>query len=625
MIEETRPKESATPSGNRHDTSTQMDPAALRLAQRQSDTRGLSAKIWSPLALMLIVLLACVASLAPLLPTGKAAAAGRPPGGAITNPVVRAVDIASPAVVRLATLYNAHITLNVCGRVTTLPSAGAGYVLGGLGSGAFVSSNGDILTADHVVHISTADLDSEIFQASTPAADIAALLNASTDCIHLTGKLTAADIAGGFVQFLGIPYNTAYSAPKRLAWMNTTYSGPLNDSTSNDLLESLNGTPSKEVTVLQSSAFDQNDLALVHADLTDTPSIQLDDSTTVAVQDSLTIIGFPGNGDVTTTATNLLTPSVNSITVSAIKSNDNGARLLQVGGNVEHGDSGGPALDASGNIVGIVSFGGDDPRGSTAFLRSSNSANSLIADAKIDTRPGAFQQLWQRAFNDYASSAPGHWHRAASELDALAARYPAFQGIVEYRHFATTASLTERVPTSDQSLSNTTLIAGGVGVAALLLLVLMLMLVARSRRKARRARAAASQALANGPYTGYPVGPGYPYNNLGAPQSQYPTYGQPPSQFAGAPQGIAPYGYGVPNAPTTATASGPHEPQSMAGGGVAVGVAAQTQTAGAGDLVGVCVNGHQMSATERFCAVCGAPRMPQAPSFPSESEGSTSR
>jgi S1-C subfamily serine protease len=82
-----------------------------------------------------------------------AAAQGRPPGGNVSDPAILAVDIAEPAVVRLATLYQGTITFEFCGRADTLPSGGQSLTLGGLGTGTFVSANGDILTADHVVNI----------------------------------------------------------------------------------------------------------------------------------------------------------------------------------------------------------------------------------------------------------------------------------------------------------------------------------------------------------------------------------------------------------------------------------------------------------------------------------------
>src|SRR5439155_4557399 len=115
--------------------------------------------------------------------------------------------------------------------------------------------------------------------------------------------------------------------------------------------------------------------------------VQLGDSSSVQQQDNLTIIGFPGNGDIAgNNATDLLTPSVNKVFVSSIKTSDTGAPLIQVGGNVEHGDSGGPALDNHGTIVGIVSFGANGP-GSTSFLHASNSAHTLVQDMGLNTSP----------------------------------------------------------------------------------------------------------------------------------------------------------------------------------------------------------------------------------------------
>src|SRR2546430_4621290 len=142
------------------------------------------------------------------------------------------------------------------------------------------------------------------------------------------------------------------------------------------------------------SSINEKDVSIVHVSLNDMPSVQLGDSTNVQQQDELTIIGFPGNGDVSNKPTDLLTSSINKISVSSIKTTDSGAEVIQVGGNVEHGDSGGPALDNSGAVVGIVSFGlsSSDSPGGTSFLQASDSARGLVQSLHLDTTPGAFQK-----------------------------------------------------------------------------------------------------------------------------------------------------------------------------------------------------------------------------------------
>jgi Trypsin-like peptidase domain len=489
-----------------------------------------------PLTLLGVLGVALVSLLLSFAGSAHAAANTRAPGGNFANPVVRAVDVAGPAIVRLATLYQGHIELNLCGQAVQVPAGGSGYTLGGLGSGAFISANGDILTADHVVHIDKASLDDEIFQSPQSASDIATAINAHAGCLGINYRVTAGDIANGYVQYVGIPYKTSYSEPRRLAWQSTSYSGPILADSSDDMLKALLAAQYQEATLVTSSTFDENDVAVLHVALTDTPSIQLDDSTEVAAEDQLTIIGFPGNGDVSGNPTDLLTPSINTVTVSAIKSGPNGAKLIQVGGNVEHGDSGGPALDTAGHIVGVVSFAGGDPRGSTAFMRSSNNARTLITSAGVSMRPGTFQKLWEQAFADYASIAPGHWHKAASELDALSTRYPSFKGIQEYRKFADAAAQMENVDSLPLSSQLSSLIAVAVAVVVIIAVALVVFFVVR-RRAARQAVAPAmvSQAPPPSPYGQSPYGgnPGYPGNPYGPPAGYGPYGGYAPPSMGG--------------------------------------------------------------------------------------------
>jgi hypothetical protein len=582
---------------------------------------------------------------APLLGGQTAHADGRPPGGRFDDPLVRAVDIAQPAVVRLATLYSAHITLALCGHQVTLPSSGPGYILGGTGSGAFISSNGDILTADHVVDLPRDALDQEVFQDPRAAADMASAVNAYC---RVSQPITATDIESGFIQYVGIAYSTSYSPPHRLAWMDTAFTGPVSSASQEGPLQGLMAAKSYDVTVLSTSSFSEDDLAIVHVPLSDTPSIQLDDSAQVAVDDQLTIIGFPGNGDVTNTSTDLLTPSVNSIQVSAIKTGDNGASLIQVGGNVEHGDSGDPALDSAGHIVGVVSFGGPDPRGTTAFLRASDSARALIAQAGVDTHRGSFETLWEEAFSDYAAAYPGHWHRAAQELDALSTRYPAFQGVQPFRIYADQAALVETTPFA---LSDPRVLIGAAALGLVLLGVLVVLAVSAAKRR-RRTRQAGPLAGMPGYASPATVPPAYP----GSPSPMPGTYGAMPSLPASAsraglsgpyaapgwmgdawsnrqpsgpvpPQGqnghaqTSPNGYAGTTGPPPQTsgkrwpmagsgASGPASPSVIwsgppGGAQPATGATSRPWGSPAGPVL--CPNGHPVSAHEVYCPVCGMP------------------
>src|SRR5579875_64667 len=74
-----------------------------------------------------------------LLHTSSIAYGATMPGGDVTNPTVRGVDLASPAVVRIITTLNAQIAVQVASKTTvTFPQgAGTGYQIQASGTGTF--------------------------------------------------------------------------------------------------------------------------------------------------------------------------------------------------------------------------------------------------------------------------------------------------------------------------------------------------------------------------------------------------------------------------------------------------------------------------------------------------------
>jgi len=230
-----------------------------------------------PVARPVAVVILALAALAPLVAWPAVARAAspvadgtRPPGGNLADPVVRQVDIARPAVVRVDTSERATIDIRLCTRAVTLPLSGGAYTVEGTGTGTFVSASGDILTADHVVEFPDQDI---VYFA---AQDIASLLNnagAYDPGCHLASPVTANDVAAGAVDF---SYATHYSNRSTFVWLSTSYSGVLAATRVRD-------APHEDARVLGTSSYTQNDLALIHVNMTDTPSVQLDNSAQVAV------------------------------------------------------------------------------------------------------------------------------------------------------------------------------------------------------------------------------------------------------------------------------------------------------------------------------------------------------
>src|SRR5215469_7160310 len=565
-----------------------------------------------------IVVVAGMACLVLLGLAGTAPAAyADGPGGNVSDPVIRAVDIAKPAVVRIITVLNGQLTVHFSPtQSVTFPQGGNGYSIGLSGSGTFITAQGDILTADHVINPPHADLDQFLQQQA--AQDVANYMNQTLKVNppitpdQVTAELTSGQLAS----------DTQYSTPQSRVYLSTDFTGPLN-------VQDIQNVPANQFApvdkIEKESLVNQSDVAIIHvSNMNDLAMVQLGNSSNVQQQDNLTIIGFPGNGDIAgNTATDLLTLSVNKVFVSSMKTTNTGTPVIQVGGNVEHGDSGGPALDDQGNIVGIVSFGAAGP-GSTSFLQASNSAQRLVQSLGLDTTPGPFQKAWSQAFTDYASSTPGHWHKAQQEFQQIAAQYPQFKAITPYLGYATTQAKTEKVSqstpqpsstgsTSPGALTNNLAIIGGVVVV--LLALLLFGAVALSRRRRKRVPVTTAPArLSNIPPAAVqnrPLSPsqstyGPQINNgltpFGAPPQRQPQPQVPPSSWpvqrpvqAMPGQSQAYPRQPVPTGPPTYPTNSPTVPSNPSG-----------------TLVPwPC--GHMNRAVARYCSVCGEPAPPKPP------------
>lgn len=438
-----------------------------------------------------------------------AAATLSAPGGNVSDPVVREVDIARPAVVRIITTINGRLTVRFTSTVSqTFPVDGSSYPIEMSGSGAFISAHGDILTADHVVNPPRdQSLNDALYQYA--AQDVADYINAH---FQVSAPYSPND-AYSVLSSGSLPSTPSYGQASSQVFLSTSYAGDINATK----IETVPAADHAIVDKIEAqSSLNANDEAIVHVSGMDNmASIQLGDSSQVAELDNLTIIGYPGLGDLSEAPTDLLTSSINKVYVSALKKTQAGNSVIQVGGNVEHGDSGGPALDDKGNIVGIVSFsysgtGGD--YGQTSFLQVSNNAEILIKSLGLSTAPGAFERYWIQAMNDYSSSDAGHWQKASQELQSLSHAYPNFQGIATFLSYAQNQATHEQAPSGLGSSGNAVLV---IILVVVLLLILGFVFYMLFKRNARAVVVApGSPQYPTGAYGAYP-----PQSNIYPQQS----------------------------------------------------------------------------------------------------------
>lgn len=250
--------------------------------------------------LLLVCGLVCLFIIGTIQTTTMTAFASGKPGGNVADPVVRAVDIAEPSAVRIITTLGGHLTVHFSqtSSATFPQGTGNSYPLQLSGSGTFISAHGDILTADHVIN-PPHDQSLSQYLDDTAAKDVATYINLNAK----PGSQVAADQVDQELKSGQLAATPSYDPATSEVFLNTSYTGPLSAPDFSSLPFQIHAAVDR---IKKESSFNEKDVAIIHVGLNDMPSVQLDDSGNVHQQDQLTIIGFPGSGDVSSRPTDFL-------------------------------------------------------------------------------------------------------------------------------------------------------------------------------------------------------------------------------------------------------------------------------------------------------------------------------
>jgi serine protease Do len=177
-------------------------------------------------------------------------------------------------------------------------------------------------------------------------------------------------------------------------------------------------------TIATSSEFEETDITILHVNATNLPTAPLA-KTTGDLQPGQPIIalGFPGSADeLLKTGRTEPTPVFGSI--SSVRSPKEGSgQVVQVDVQIEAGMSGGPALDAEGKVIGLISFtgvelisfDGDQPEAgfrTQGYLRTVDDIQDALMRVGVSVRNGEIDSAFAQAMNNYWT----HHYSAAVSL-----------------------------------------------------------------------------------------------------------------------------------------------------------------------------------------------------------------
>jgi serine protease Do len=168
------------------------------------------------------------------------------------------------------------------------------------------------------------------------------------------------------------------------------------------------------------------------------PTAQLGDSDSVSTGDSIVIIGYPGISASTQNIAGVesFVPTATAGIVSALKPMPEGWTVIQTDASIHHGNSGGPAFDSGGNVVGIATFVGLNPLSTSGeelsginFLMPINIAKQFADQISIKNRRGQLDDYWQQGLENYWGQ---HYSAAVQDFNSVLSLYPNDPYAVQY-------------------------------------------------------------------------------------------------------------------------------------------------------------------------------------------------
>jgi hypothetical protein len=297
------------------------------------------------------------------------------------------------------------------------------------------------------------------------------------------------------------------------------------------------------------------DLALLKVDglsSSEYPVLKLADPDTMSIGSEISAIGFPGSADNRTLYSNEAA-SIATITkgnISAKKpSFDNSFDLIQIDASISQGNSGGPIVNGSGEVVAVTTYNTNAGTGESSDFNAGVSVEeviSLVRKNSVNLEAGAYNEHLEQGLVDfsekYFESAKENFEKAVdlyepandvlSPLIKIAqSKIQAGEGLTKTANEKTTKSDSGEDDFSSLISDNLWLIIGGLGALAVLAIVLIIIILvaASSKKRAKeKERVARLQELyrQRQAQMSRPNQPPYPQYNQ--PQGQPQNYQQPP-------------------------------------------------------------------------------------------------
>ena len=288
---------------------------------------------------------------------------------------------------------------------------------GGSGSGFIIHPDGLILTSGHVVAPTQSDdtLDRELLRNGAISALLKHFPVNDLRKLHRSDALNryiAALVADGRLEKRVVTNEIEISNGEKLPFTIEHFSPALTE----------RGT----------------DLALLRVNHKNLPTLTLGDSDSTRVGDSISSFGYPAVASSTDdviggwlSRDSDLEPTFSPGIITAIKRNVTNTPVFQSNVAIYRGNSGGPAVNRAGEVIGISTWGRSDAE-SIKFLVPINVARGFLNDAHVTVNvEGDFDRHYRASLE---AAQDGKWTVASTELANANSLFPNSPDLIRFRH-----------------------------------------------------------------------------------------------------------------------------------------------------------------------------------------------
>jgi len=202
------------------------------------------------------------------------------------------------------------------------------------------------------------------------------------------------------------------------------------------------------------------------------PTLPLGNSDDIQNQDNIWVSGYPAAADSDLLSQDSsLVSSINAGQISATsKKTEQGSPVIQINAAASHGNSGGPVINETGQIIGLLTFRGDTVNGQEVqgfnFAVPVNTVQEFVNQAGVRNMKSETDKLYKEGLELYWG---GYYKHALEKFEAVQRIYPNHSEIKQY-----IANSEKKISSSKTLWSDYTTIFYIVdGVSGLLILVLL--------------------------------------------------------------------------------------------------------------------------------------------------------